>query len=150
MRSHISRREFAGTLALASAAALNGCVSRPVSADGILDTHTHFYDPTRPQGVPWPPKDDPVLHRPVYPAEFLKLARPHGVTGTVVVEASPWLEDNHWVLKNDILNAEIGLETDLTDKMSLRTFLQDTYDNVPAPGRKKNDLKLVTAIAYKF
>ena len=52
--------------------------------------------------------------------------------------------------KNYIINAEIGLETDLTDKMSLRTFLQDTYDNVPAPGRKKNDLKRVTAIAYKF
>lgn len=52
--------------------------------------------------------------------------------------------------KNYILNGEIGLETDLTDKMSLRTFLQDTYDNVPAPGRKQNDLKLVTAIAYKF
>ncbi len=52
--------------------------------------------------------------------------------------------------KNYIINAEIGLETDLTDKMSLRTFLQDTYDNVPAPGRKKNDLQLVTASAYKF
>ena len=20
----------------------------------IIDTHTHFYDPTRPEGVPWP------------------------------------------------------------------------------------------------
>jgi len=20
----------------------------------IIDTHTHFYDPSRPQGVPWP------------------------------------------------------------------------------------------------
>jgi hypothetical protein len=28
--------------------------------------------------------------------------------------------------------------------------LQDTYDHDPAEGRKKNDLKFVTAIAYKF
>ena len=94
----ISRRQFAGTLASASAAALSGCVSGPKTTPGILDTHTHFYDPTRPQGVPWPPKNDRVLYRPVYPPEFLALARPHGVTGTVVVEASPWLEDNQWVL----------------------------------------------------
>ena len=62
------------------------------------------------------------------------------------MEFLPQVDD----FNNYIINAEIGLETDLTDKMSLRTFLQDTYDNVPAPGRKKNDLKLVTAIAYKF
>jgi hypothetical protein len=32
----------------------------------------------------------------------------------------------------------------------LRVYLDDTYNNVPAPGRKKNDLKLVAAVAYKF
>jgi len=53
---------------------------------GIIDTHTHFYDPTRPQGVPWPPKEDAFLHRRVMPSEFEQLARPLGVTGTVVVE----------------------------------------------------------------
>lgn len=52
--------------------------------------------------------------------------------------------------KNYIINAEIGVETSLTEKMSLRTFLQDTYDNEPAAGRKKNDLKLVAGVAYKF
>jgi L-fuconolactonase len=64
----------------------------------IIDTHTHFYDPTRPQGVPWPGKDDKLLYRPVLPAEFKKLAAPHGITGTVVVEASSWVEDNQWLL----------------------------------------------------
>ena len=24
----------------------------------IIDTHTHFYDPNRSQGVPWPSADD--------------------------------------------------------------------------------------------
>jgi L-fuconolactonase len=94
-----SRRAFFKTAALASAGAIAGCATQPVSATrGIIDTHTHFYDPTRPQGVPWPPKNDRVLYRPVYPDEFKKLAAPHGVMGTVVVEASPWLEDNQWVL----------------------------------------------------
>lgn len=66
---------------------------------GIIDTHTHFYDPRRPQGVPWPPKDDAVLYRTVLPKEYRALAQPQGVVGTVVVEASPWVEDNQWVLE---------------------------------------------------
>ncbi|MCX6047350.1 MAG: amidohydrolase family protein [Chloroflexi bacterium] len=64
----------------------------------IIDTHTHFYDPTRPQGVPWPAPDDKVLYRTVLPEDFAQVAVPEGVTGTVVVEASGWLEDNQWVL----------------------------------------------------
>jgi putative salt-induced outer membrane protein len=53
---------------------------------------------------------------------------------------------------NYIVNFEIGIETDLsaTKKFSLRTFLDDTYNSKPAEGRLKNDLKLVSAIAYKF
>ena len=64
----------------------------------IIDTHTHFYDPTRPEGVPWPDPDDDVLYRPVYPEHHKALASPEGVTGTVVVEASTWVEDNQWIL----------------------------------------------------
>jgi L-fuconolactonase len=75
--------------ALASAAALPA---------RILDAHTHFYNPSRPQGVPWPAKDDSVLYRPVLPPEFVKMTRPLGVTGTIVIEASAWLEDNQWIL----------------------------------------------------
>lgn len=54
--------------------------------------------------------------------------------------------------KNFIVNFEIGVEADLnaSKKLSLRVYLDDTYNNVPAAGRKKNDLKLVAAVAYKF
>ena len=54
--------------------------------------------------------------------------------------------------KNYIINAEIGIESDLRSdkKLSLRTYLQDTYNSVPAAGRKKNDVKLVAAVAFKF
>ncbi len=83
---------------LAGAAIISGCAGTGHSLQPIIDTHTHFYDPRRPQGVPWPPKNDAVLYRPVHPPEFLELAAPHGVTRTIVVEASPWLEDNQWVL----------------------------------------------------
>ena len=64
----------------------------------IIDTHTHLYDPTRPQGVPWPPPDNELLYRTVLPEHFKSLSAPQGITGTVVVEASAWLEDNQWVL----------------------------------------------------
>lgn len=51
---------------------------------------------------------------------------------------------------NYVANAEIGLETDLSKNLSLRTYVQDSYRNEPAVGRKKNDIKFVTAVAYKF
>lgn len=63
----------------------------------VIDTHTHFYDPTRPQGVPWPGKGT-KLYRKVLPSDWLALAARHGCRETVVVEASPWVEDNQWIL----------------------------------------------------
>jgi L-fucono-1,5-lactonase len=64
----------------------------------VIDTHTHFYDPTRVQGVPWPPRDDKLLYRTVMPGNYRALLVPQPVSGTVVVEASAWPEDNQWVL----------------------------------------------------
>jgi L-fuconolactonase len=64
----------------------------------IIDTHTHFYDPSRAEGVPWPSRDEKRLYRTVLPKHYRALIVPRPVTGTVVVEASPWVEDNQWVL----------------------------------------------------
>src|SRR2546422_9274246 len=94
---HVTRRTFFSSTAMQAVLAsveANG-VTRP---SRIIDTHTHFYDPTRPQGVPWPPKSETMLYRPVLPEEFVSKAKPLGVTGTIKVEASAWLEDNQWVL----------------------------------------------------
>jgi predicted TIM-barrel fold metal-dependent hydrolase len=63
-----------------------------------IDTHIHVYDPDRPQGVPWPPKNLEVLYSTHLPARFVTLTERLGVVGAVVVEASPWVEDNQWVL----------------------------------------------------
>jgi predicted TIM-barrel fold metal-dependent hydrolase len=98
MTAALSRRRFLAATTAATGAAFASCSSLASSNPGIVDTHTHFYDPTRAQGVPWPSKDDAVLYRAVYPKEFNRLAKPHGVVGTVVVEASPWLQDNQWIL----------------------------------------------------
>lgn len=64
----------------------------------IIDCHTHFYDPTRPEGVPWPGKGTP-LYRTVLPQHLREQKQFRRVTGTVVVEASPRVEDNAWLLQ---------------------------------------------------
>lgn len=64
----------------------------------IIDCHTHFYDPSRPQGVPWPDPKDTSLYRTVLPDSYKPIAQPLGIVGTVVVEASAWVEDNQWLL----------------------------------------------------
>jgi putative salt-induced outer membrane protein YdiY len=51
---------------------------------------------------------------------------------------------------NYVINAEIGIDVAISTKWSLTTYIQDTYDNQPAPGRKHNDLKLVAGTKYKF
>jgi len=94
----MKRRDFLRASIGAPAAAGCGCALPRGAADGIIDTHVHFYDPSRPQGVPWPPSSDTFLHRTVLPAELKALARPLGVTGAVIVEASAWEEDNQWAL----------------------------------------------------
>lgn len=123
------RRQFLAT-------ALGGMVAATASAQEqtkleIIDTHTHFYDPTRPQGVPWPAQNDRQLYRPVLPDEYRRLAQPFGVVGTVVVEASPWVEDNQWLLdlaaKNRFLVGIVGrLDTTGNDfEKNLRRFARD-------------------------
>lgn len=86
------------TFLAGGAAALASMQSRGGPPAKVIDTHVHFYDPTRPGGVPWPSKDEKLLYRPVLPAELLRIIKPLGVTGVIEVEASPLVEDNQWVL----------------------------------------------------
>lgn len=95
----MNRRTFLSASASAAAGLAAGCVTTNPLTSGIIDTHTHFYDPTRPGGVPWPDSQDAVLYRPYLPAQFIPLVKPLGVTGTVVVEASAWVGDNDWLLR---------------------------------------------------
>lgn len=102
------RRFLTDTAKAAAGVALSGwgssakaAAEQPASRAGdltIIDAHTHFYDPTRAQGVPWPPRDDKLLYRTVLPRDYRAVPVPETVTGTVVVEASHWVEDNQWIL----------------------------------------------------
>ncbi|MHB8521126.1 MAG: amidohydrolase family protein [Limisphaerales bacterium] len=110
MTPPVDRRTFLKSAVTGLAAAALGPVSIESSlaasnrdhagaAGTIIDTHTHFYDPTRPQGVPWPDKSEKRLYRRVRPEDYRALPQPQPVRGTVVVEASSWIEDNAWILE---------------------------------------------------
>ena len=63
-----------------------------------VDTHIHFYDLGREGGVVWPEEKDKRLYRTVLPKDFLNTAESHGVRESILVEASPRIEDNKWLL----------------------------------------------------
>ena len=73
----------------------------PVFADDaipVIDTHVHLFDPTRPQGVPYAgPKGQPPQM--ASPENYHKQITGTGIVGAVIVEASPWIEDNLWILE---------------------------------------------------
>lgn len=77
---------------------LAGVAAAQHPAIPIIDTHIHLFDTRRSQGVPWPDKKDTVLYKPALPERYKKTAEPFGIVGAIEVEASPWLEDNQWVL----------------------------------------------------
>lgn len=100
---HMNRRTFLKSAAagLVAAQAEPGWTasgkSKELLPEKVVDTHTHFYDPTRPQGVPWPAKGS-SLYRTVLPKDFVELKKYQPVNATVVVEASKLVEDNQWIL----------------------------------------------------
>ena len=94
----IDRRSFIAAGATAVGGIAAGCATLPVGGLTIVDTHPHFYDPTRPGGVPWPPASDEFLYRPICPTDYRKQATRRPVTGVMVTEASDRVEDNQWIL----------------------------------------------------
>jgi len=91
----VGRRGF---LAGATALGLAGPALAAPAAIPVIDTHVHLFDPRRPQGAPYTgPRGQPPIV--ALPEVYHKLAAPQGVVGAVVVEASPWVEDNLWILE---------------------------------------------------
>ena len=111
----MDRREFIQAAAVGAAAVGAGATGADAqkSSIPIIDTHVHLYDPTRPQGIPWPNKEQPAsIYRRFLPGDYAKIAEPHGVVGAIETECSPWIEDNYWVMdvsKNEpIMVGEVG------------------------------------------
>jgi L-fuconolactonase len=101
MTSDIDRRAFL-TILTASPSVLHHSLarvgqSRPDTLP-VIDTHMHLFDRNRPQGVNWPRADDPAPGVSALPPRYRALTKPFGIVGAIVVEASPWLEDNQWIL----------------------------------------------------
>jgi predicted TIM-barrel fold metal-dependent hydrolase len=63
----------------------------------MIDTHIHLFDQTRPQGAPYAGGSE--NKEPSLPARYRRLAAPLGIVGAIAVEASPWVEDNLWLLE---------------------------------------------------
>jgi L-fuconolactonase len=64
----------------------------------VVDSHVHFFDPTRPGGVPWPDQHDTALFKPALPERYEPLSAGFGVVGCIAIEASPLTSDNDWLL----------------------------------------------------
>ena len=64
----------------------------------IIDSHIHLFDASRPQGAPYKGPKEFTEHISL-PGAYRKLATPLGIKGAIAVEASPWVEDNLWLLE---------------------------------------------------
>jgi len=66
-------------------------------AKEAIDAHTHFYRTPWPDTMPAKQREA-AFARPCLPDDLITVARAAGITGTVVVESSPDLDDNQWLL----------------------------------------------------
>jgi L-fuconolactonase len=101
----MTRRTVLGAPALA-------LVAEAAAPFPIIDAHIHLYDPFRPGGAPWPPKDNAVLYKTTLPPRYRQIAAPLGIVAAIVVEASPLAADSQWVLdvaaKDPMMVATVG------------------------------------------
>jgi L-fuconolactonase len=93
----MQRREFlAGAVAIAATRVAPA--ASPLDKVPIIDTHIHLFDGSRPQGAPY--KGSKQYEGGIaLPSMYRALAQPLGIVGAIEVEASPWIEDNLWVLE---------------------------------------------------
>ena len=103
MTVECNRRQFVRSLAAVPLAATEVFAAQdPIPSFPIIDTHIHLFDKTRPEGAPYP-RDMPGGGEPpqgmiALPNRYQAITAPFGVVGAIVVEASPRLEDNQWIL----------------------------------------------------
>src|SRR3569833_3864679 len=104
----MKRREFLSSAAAAAAFSSNfwadmAKAAEPLADIPIIDTHVHLFDSRRPQGVPyagspeWAKEHNGVA----WPSTYRAYAVPLNIVGVIELEASPWSEDNLWVLEQE-------------------------------------------------
>ena len=97
----MKRRDFLAGAAATIVTARMAHAAAKVSDIPIIDTHVHLFDSRRPQGVPyagspeWAKEHNGVA----LPSTYDAYAKPLNIVGAIELEASPWVEDNLWVLE---------------------------------------------------
>jgi L-fuconolactonase len=127
--SELPRRAFLGSAVGAALARAATPVKARTTAIPIIDCHIHLFDQTRPQGAPY--SGGRGNTEPALPARYRKLASPLEIVGAIAVEASPWIEDNLWMLeveeKDPMMVGTIGnLQP---DKPEFREYLDRYHKN---------------------
>ena len=64
----------------------------------LIDSHVHFYDRSRPEGVSWPPANESYPSK-ALPPDLAKTALPINLAGAVLVETGSRPADDDWLLK---------------------------------------------------
>jgi L-fuconolactonase len=123
----MNRRAF--ITATVAATAGRTVFSAETSAIPIIDCHIHLFDQTRPQGAPY--SGGGKNTEPALPPRYRRLAQPLGIVGAIEIEASPWIEDNLWVLeveqKDSMMVGTIGnLQP---DKPEFKEYLDRFHKN---------------------
>jgi L-fuconolactonase len=95
MMNKLSRRAFLGSATAVGASTITIAQAAPIP---IIDCHIHLFDQNRPQGAPYS-GGGKGSKEPALPPRYRRLATPLGIVGAIEIEASPWVEDNLWVLE---------------------------------------------------
>lgn len=102
--SGVNRRTFlAAAAAATTVTALSSTFAQSPSVDEIpiIDAHIHLFDGTRPLGAGYMGSAAyRAISRTSLPSMYSPQARPAGIVGALVVESSPWIDDNLWYLEN--------------------------------------------------
>jgi len=64
---------------------------------GIIDSHQHFWNPTR-GDYGWMPEDHPILSRAYGPVDLAPILDTHGVDQTIIVQAAPTIAETEYML----------------------------------------------------
>jgi predicted TIM-barrel fold metal-dependent hydrolase len=134
----MERREFlAGAAAALSASVAQAAApqsSKSLADIPIIDTHVHLFDSRRPQGVPYAgsPEWARDKHGVALPSIYRAYAAPLGIVGAIELEASPWVEDNLWVLEQMATDTMfVGTVGDLEPEKSDFAELFDRFRKNP-------------------
>src|SRR6476660_4293534 len=123
----LSRRDLLGSAVAVGAGRIAIAQTPPIP---IIDCHIHLFDQTRPQGAPYSGGGRGSTE-PSLPPRYRRLATPLGIVGAIEIEASPWIEDNLWVLeveeKDPLMVGAIG--NLLPEKPEFKEYLDRYHKN---------------------